>query len=212
MEDVDKILESMRSVSTNKEKGNYGEEACIAALKPYLRLRHGRLLHSLKYPVATNRQGVEYGGNLKLVDGKLYVEPHGGHDEIDLVLITDRRVFLIEVKSYGKAKLLITDSWFFRNGAPYEKDLANQTEKHCRHFYHTFYEYLPDGKPKYIIPVFVSVDKSVIINKSTDNIVFTTLNMLSAAISKYDRYAENSIDVNALMQAIDSKAISYTER
>lgn len=209
---VSSILKKMHSVTDVREKGNLGEEACIAAIKPYAEANSGIILQSLQYPCATNRQGVEYGGNLKLKDGVVFAEPHGGHDEIDIVLITDRRIFLVEVKSYGNAKLLITDDWFFRNGTPYEKDLANQTEKHCRHFYHTFYEYIPDGIPGYIVPVLCSVDKSTVINQSHDKIAISVLNNVCKVIGQHDKVSKYSIDVNALMKAIKEKSNSFQER
>lgn len=210
--DVYSILKKMHSVHDAKEKGNLGEEACIAALKPYAESNSGIIIQSLQYPCATNSQGIEYGGNLKLVDGSLFVEPHGNIDEIDIVLITDRRIFLVEVKSYGNAKLLITDDWFFRNGSPCEKDLANQTEKHCRHFYHTFYEYIPDGNPHYVVPVLCSVDKSTVTNQSQDKIAISVLNNICKVIGQLDRTSKYSVDVKALMQAIKEKSTSFQER
>jgi len=193
-----------------KEKGDIGEQLCIKALLPYCDMVGGKLVHSFEYPCATRENGEFYPGNIFFEGDTPKAGPAGGVDEIDVVLLTPRRIFAIEVKSYSNARFVVTDDATYKGSAKLDKDLIAQTEKHCRHFYHNFYEVLPDGKPDYIIPVFCSVDKSSIKNESHDPIIFCVLNNVARAISQVDKYSSWSIDIPAVLSAMKKKSSRMT--
>ena len=131
----------------------------------------GLIYHSYQYPYQSDTSGKIYTGNIKLENGK-YVEytesKRALEDEIDVLFVTDYRVFVIEVKSYH-AKIEIYDHWLKKNGTEVDKSPILQTEKHCRHLYHAISYVLPDGNPNYIVPLCCFVDRCTVTdNRSTE--------------------------------------------
>lgn len=149
-----------------KSKGSIGEEILLQILKDYRQTQpEARIIHSYSYKLQSDRDSKTYPGNIKKIGGS-FCEVTGENliDEIDLVLITPYRIFAIEAKARtGTWK--IYDHWVKQNGTESEKSPITQTEKHARHLYHLLHEYLPDGKPEYIVPLTVFVDKAKILDE-----------------------------------------------
>ncbi|MER2114152.1 MAG: nuclease-related domain-containing protein [Solibacillus isronensis] len=81
--------------------------------------------------------------------------------EIDLLIITPYRVFVIEIKTvYGimkideNSQIEISKTGEF-TGDFEKKNYFQQNEMHARHLYYHLAPVLPDGKPEYIIPLVV---------------------------------------------------------
>jgi hypothetical protein len=101
---IDKLLDDMsklRGRKTGVGKGNIGEAAALQILTLH-KNRIGRrcvIFQSYAYPYVPKIEG-----NIKLSpDGSFVHEPgkRGTDDEIDIVMLTDYRIFLIEVKAYS---------------------------------------------------------------------------------------------------------------
>ena len=155
-----------------KQKGNLGEDAVLSICLDIKRSLGGILIQSFEYPYASNQQGKNYTGNIKLENGQYveYTDIKGLKDEIDVLLVTPTRIFPIEVKSY-KANIKVYDHWMDRDnngpGAPkgmqpVDKSPIAQAEKHARHFYHQMYEVIPEGQAAYIVPIVCFVDKCTV--------------------------------------------------
>lgn len=225
MSKVDNILANMRSVSKAGDyiaKGALGEQALIEVIKDYTRCNGGVMFQSVKYPYAHKHDNTIAGGNLKWEDGKIVSYETGGGrelvDECDVVLITDRRIFILEAKSYSQTTLIITPYWTFSSkkkcpenplGAV-EKCLMSQTEKHARHFYNTFWEFLPEGYPDYIVPILVSIDKSKIQNQQ-DEYPVAVLNNVNYVIGELDKYLKYSLNVAKIVDAMRDRCIHMGE-
>ena len=146
-----------------KVKGTAGEEAVLAILQEYQNVRGGTIFHSYTYEYSKRRDGTNYPGNIKLEQGKFIEIPgnKGTQDEIDLVYVTPYRIFAIECKARtGKWK--VYDHWASQSGKEVDKSPVAQCEKHARHLYYMLYEFLPDGRPEYIVPLTVFVDRATI--------------------------------------------------
>ena len=160
---MNKIAESYKRLNrcraVAKEKGDAGEEIAVNLALEFQETTDCILLWSYSYPYQTYRDNRVVEGNFKW-DGKEVVEltKEGYSDEIDLVIITDYRIFVIECKARS-GKWLLYDHWAKQNSAKVDKVPHIQCEKHCRHFYHLVREFLPDGKADYIQPLTVYVDK-----------------------------------------------------
>lgn len=206
---IDGALEKMndhRDVA--KEKGTAGEEAVLALILKYIEEQGcGAVYHSYEYPYATNRQGVFYPGNINLIDEKFAAVPSrvGFKDEIDLLLITDFRIFAIEVKARGGTWNLY-NWWSTQNGRKLDKCPICQAEKHCRMLYHQIYEYLPGGSKEYIVPLVVFVDKAKTIDsRSLDmrtTVPVAVLNNLRNKIITYNTPLANSLDVPNILDRL----------
>ena len=177
------LLSKLKSV----DKGDVGEDVIFEILKTVQKKRGGIIFHSYKYPYIPNIPG-----NVKIDDnGKVYVVPGDNHmDEVDLIYVTDYRIFLIEVKAYRSKDIRFTDLWTYHNKAADSKSVLCQSEKHGRHFYHTFYSYLPNGSSEYIIPLVCLVDKC----KFTDKRSSKDLNYLPACLRNELVYYLNELD------------------
>lgn len=169
---VDRILANMHSagkMGDYKEKGTAGEKAALALVLEHSKAnRGGRVYHSFKYPYATNNAGVPYLGNVFYENG-VYTDKTSAslYDEIDILYVTKFRIFVIEIKSY-RAKIQIDNTWIKKNGEMEHKSPIWQTEKHCRHLYHSIWEVLPEGRPEYIVPVVCFVDKCTVKDERSD--------------------------------------------
>jgi hypothetical protein len=144
-------------------KGTAGEIASLAVLQSLQEEGENiSIYHSYSYPYAVSRDGNVYPGNVKLEDGK-YILINGREydtDEIDILLVSPIRIIVIEVKARGGRWTFGEDLWGRQNSTQVDKDPVIQCEKHCRHLYHTIYEALPEGRPEYIQPLTLFVDKA----------------------------------------------------
>lgn len=202
VEDALKKMNANRLV--HKEKGDFGEQAIIAIVRSYQELAGGTIIHSFRYPYATNRQNVPYPGNIHLDNGD-FVEVKSKmalQDEIDVVYITKYRIFSIECKARGGTWRL-ENKWCSQNGRPVDKSPLAQAEKHVRHLYHSIYEYLPDGNPNYIIPLTVFVDKARVLDSRNDQqkvyIPIAIADILKQRIKDCDSPLKYSLDTEGIL-------------
>lgn len=85
--------------------------------------------------------------------------------EIDILLVTPYRIFVIEVKTiYGNMRVYRDHNIeIIRKGKFQEqfesKNYFRQNEMHCRHLYYHLQGLLPDGNPDYIQPLIVMTGK-----------------------------------------------------
>lgn len=220
MPTVDDILAQMRNagkVMDVKAKGDLGEDAVLDLCLGIKRSCNGILVQSFSYPYASNAQGKNYTGNIKLEGGK-YVEYTEGNltDEIDILLVTNFRIFPIEVKSY-KANIRVYDHWMDRdnNGPsvpkgmqPVDKSPIAQAEKHARHLYHQIYEVLPDGQPAYIVPIVCFVDRCTVNDDrcavNQKYLPVSILNTLRQTIFQYNTPLKYGLDLEAVKRKLNA--------
>lgn len=143
-----------------KKKGAAGELAALDIVHTYRAVRGGLLKQGFTYPYASNRQGKTYLGNIFWDEeaGRFYDLTRQLNDEIDILYISNYRIFPIEVKSYHDSTMVVEHGWLYRQGRRVEKSPYAQAEKHARHLYHQLYDVIPDGDPRYIIPMVCFVD------------------------------------------------------
>lgn len=163
IKDAYATLNKCRTVA--KDKGDAGEQILISLAKDYQKIHKCTILWSYSYPYQSDRDGITYTGNIKKHDGK-YEEltKEGYNDEIDVVIITDYRIFVVECKARS-GKWVLYDHWARQNGSDVDKSPITQCEKHARHLYHLIHEWIPDGKPEYITPITAFVDKCELTDK-----------------------------------------------
>lgn len=212
--DVNRILKRMRTEGklSYKAKGDLGEQAVLSICIERQRKNGGLLYSSYKYPYQHNSTGQTAGGNIVLVDGKFTdVTKDSYEDEIDILYITNYRIFVIEVKSY-KAKIDIYDHWFKKNGSNVDKSPITQTEKHCRHLYQALWEYIPDGDPKYIVPIVVFVDKCTINDDRSEDmrkyIPVCILNNFKETINLYNMPLRYNLDLKSIKKKLEQLKVS----
>lgn len=163
---INDILAKMRmsgKVGEMKDKGDLGEDAVVAlCYDRKQKFNSGLLYQSFKYPYQSDRNKNCYTGNVMYTGDK--DNPFSDYtsdsidDEIDVLYITNYRVFPIEVKSYHARHLDVYEHWFNRENKPEKKSPIMQAEKHARHLYHAIFDVLPDGNPNYIVPMVCFVD------------------------------------------------------
>lgn len=213
---IDSILKDMRKagkVSDWKSKGDAGEEAVVQVCLELQRKIGGMVYHSYSYPYQTDTVGRVYTGNIKLENGK-YVEytdsKKGMVDEIDVLYVTDYRVFVIEVKAYH-AKIDIYDHWLKKNGTEVDKSPILQTEKHCRHLYHALSCVLPDGQPKYIVPLCCFVDRCTVEDDRSPEfekyIEVCILSNLKSSIMSLNTPLEYNLDLEEIKRKLNEKKL-----
>jgi hypothetical protein len=201
---IDKILRDMsklRGREAGAGKGDMGEAAVLQILRLHKK-RLGRrcvIFQSYTYPYALNVEG-----NIKLNPEGIFIhEPgkSGTNDEIDIVMLTDNRIFLIEVKAYS-GKILVNDIWTYHANHWDEKSAICQAEKHGRHFYHSFYDVIPEGEHKYIKLITVFTGSCDIEDKRTvnkDYIPIAVANDINKTIHTHDIPDRFSIDIDAVV-------------
>ena len=209
--DINKILARMRKsgkLQDMKGKGDAGEDAVLNICLERQRRRGGLLYQSFEYPYQSNKEGKVYTGNIKWEDDEYreYTETKRQlYDEIDVLYITDYRVFAIEVKAYH-AKIDITNEWMTKNGVKVDKSPIAQAEKHARHLYHAICDVLPDGKPQYIIPICCFVDRCTITDNRSDKMSYyipiTILNTFKKKIIEYDTPLDYNLDLSAIKRKL----------
>lgn len=219
MSRIDDTLARMRQAGklrNIKDKGDLGEDAVLDICLAIKRQIGGFVIQSYAYPYASNREGKNYTGNIKLENGQFveYTDIKGLTDEIDVLLVTPYRIFPIEVKSY-KAKIRVYDHWMDRdnNGsgtrgmAKVDKSPIAQAEKHARHLYHQIHMCLPDGKPDYIVPMVCFVDRCVVDDDRSDAmqayLPVTILNTLRPTIVQYNAPLRYALDLEAIKRRLN---------
>ena len=202
---IDKILRDMsklRGREAGAGKGDMGEAAIMQILKLHKK-RLGRrcvIMQSYAFPYAPNIEG-----NIKLgSDGSFMHEPgkEGTNDEIDIVMLTDYRIFLIEVKAYS-GKILINDIWTHHANKWDEKSAICQTEKHGRHFYHSFFDVIPEGAHEYIKLITVFTGSCDIEDRRTmnrDYIPIAVANDINKTLHTHDKQGKYNIDVDTVIK------------
>lgn len=174
---INKRLREMRAagkVKDIKAKGAAGEAAAFDIVHEYRTKRGGILRQGFMYPYASDRQSKVYLGNIFWDEEKqrYYDMTKQLNDEIDILYISNYRIFVIEVKAYHDKSIVVTDSWMMRQGKKVEKSPFAQAEKHARHLYHQLYDVIPFGDPRYIVPVVCFVDESVIDEKRSSKMQY----------------------------------------
>lgn len=217
MGSINDVLKNMRSagkVQDMKEKGDLGEEAVLAICNERKqKTGNGLLYQSYMYPYQTNRSGVCYTGNIKY-ENEQFVEYTNDsiNDEIDVLYVTPYRIFVIEVKSYKARSLDVYEHWFNRNSTPVDKSPIAQAEKHARHLYHAIYDVLPDGNPKYIVPMVCFVDKCRVRDDRSehfrDYVPVCILNNLLKTLNKYNTPLEYNLDLTHLERKLQTTKVS----
>lgn len=210
MASVNAILKDMRKqgkLKDMKAKGDAGEDAVLQLVLERKRQTGGLVFQSYRYPYQQNRQGVTYLGNIKLEGDQFveYTDARNGRileDEIDILYITPYRIIPIEVKSYH-AKLLLKDSWMWKQGTPVDKSPVAQAEKHARHLYHALYDVIPDGRPEYIRPIACFVDRCTLIDERTDDEInylpCCILNNLKSTLVQVNTPLRYNLDLDTIL-------------
>lgn len=205
--DINKILASMRQsgkLQDWKGKGDAGEDAVLNICLERQRRMGGLLYQSFEYPYQSDRSGKTYTGNIKFENNQYleYTESNRQlYDEIDILFVTDYRIFAIEVKSYH-ADIRIYDHWFDKNKDPVDKSPITQAEKHARHLYHAIHDVLPDGKPQYIVPICCFVDRCKIKDERSDTMRYyvpiSILNNFKQRLMEYNTPLEYNLDLSSV--------------
>lgn len=219
--DINDILQSMRAagkVRDNKGKGNFGEDAVFSIIHNYCIQRGGFIERGYMYPYATNKAGVTYLGNIFLGEDGIY--SHNSrkvNDEIDILYVSPFRIFPIEVKSYH-ANMVLKDEALYQNkvisyhATQGHKNPIWQTEKHARHLYHSLYEVLPDGNPKYIQPILCFCDRCDFTDERSmemqQYIPATVLNSLKEVLMDFDTPLEYRLDIDMVMKVLKERRSS----
>lgn len=217
---IDSILQDMRKagkVSDWKDKGNAGEQAVLQVCLELQRKIGGLIYHSYQYPYQSDTSGKIYTGNIKLENGN-YVEytesKRALEDEIDVLFVTDYRVFVIEVKSYH-AKIEVYDHWLKKNGTEVDKSPILQTEKHCRHLYHAMSYVLPDGNPNYIVPLCCFVDRCTVTDNRSPEferyIPICILNNLKSTLMSLNTPLDYNLDLEEIKRKLNEKKSNCEE-
>lgn len=192
---INSKLAAMRAagkVKDIKAKGAAGEAAAFDVVHAYRAAHGGILKQGFTYPYATNRQGTLYLGNIfwDAEKSKYYDLTSFVNDEIDILYISNCRIFPIEIKAYHDDTMVVTDTWLYRKGQPVEKSPYTQAEKHARHLYHQLFDVIPNGDPKYIVPLVCFVDECTIDDQRSPKMQYylptTTLDSLAQTISERD--------------------------
>lgn len=221
--DVNAVLSAMRKagkMSDYKSKGDLGEDAVLElCLRRRDAVGKGLLYQSFVYPYQTNANGVCYVGNVIRDDstGKFVDYSRDSiNDEIDILYVTPYRVFPIEVKSYGKARLDVSDLWFARNGSFVDKSPIAQAEKHARHLYHAIYEALPNGDPAYIKPMVCFVDNCTLREERNDYfhdyIPVCIFNRFLATLNEYNTPLKYNLDLQAIAKKLNDVQVSVKKK
>lgn len=208
--DVNTALENLnKSRGVNKAKGDFGEEAVLAVVDKYRKLReHGYIYHSFSYKYASDMHSRNYPGNIKRNEDGTLESIDGSSstkDEIDILFITSNRIFAIEAKARsGYWKLF--DYWCTQSSRTLDKYPVAQAEKHARHLYHQIYAYLPDGNPDYIVPITVFVDKAVIEDSRNERhqkeYPIAILNTLIEVLMEYDKPLDYALDLPKIREKL----------
>ena len=207
---INSYLKKMHSVS-GTSKGVYGEQAAFKICEQLYQKYGGILYHSFVYPTSQEKDG-----NIKIdAQGSLFLERLGPTTEIDILLVTMNRVFIIEVKAYKAKEITLLPNKI--TGCFYtEKSPIHQNEMHARHLYEAIYKTLPDGKSEYIVPICVIVDKCKLVDKrpawQMEYIYKATLDTLPILLEQKNTPLEKIIDLRAMSKTLTDVAIKYEKK
>lgn len=222
VDSINKSLEDMRragKLQDIKAVGAAGEAAAFDIVHDY-RTRHGGLLkQGYMYPYASNRQSQIYLGNIFWdAERRCYYDMTKQlNDEVDILYVSNFRVFAIEVKAYHDDSIVVTDTWMERRGEKVEKSPFAQAEKHARHLYHSLYDVLPDGDPRYIVPLVCFVAECTVDDRRSQSmqeyLPMTVLQDLKAFLVSHDHPVDPSLGYTLNLDMVEKKLKSIeTER
>lgn len=204
---VSQYIKQMRSES-GTEKGVWGERAVVRALLNLYQTRGGILIHSYEYDVDKDKPG-----NIKNDNGKIYLENLGDRTEIDVLYISNYRVFPIEVKSYAADEIVLTTQGISGCSVT-NKSPIHQNEMHCNHLYSWIWEGI-EGNPNFIVPIVSFMtwhNKPVIRDNRPANerqyIHVTNLNTLIPTIEKLDTPLDRRLNLEQMDRLLRSHMIS----
>lgn len=212
---INQKMKQMRAagkVMDVKAKGAIGEAIVMDVVHEIRTKRGGILKQGFMYPYASNSAGKIYLGNIFFDEAtqKFQDITRQLNDEIDVLYVSNFRIYVIEVKSYHAKKILIDSKWFYREGKPVDKSPLAQAEKHARHLYHQLYEYIPHGNPNYIVPIVCLVDESQWDDQRSDAqeyyLPVIGRSEITKTIMKYEYPPDNSeftLDLPAIEQRLN---------
>lgn len=207
--DINKYLKQMHKTSS-VDKGNIGEKAVLKVCEELYQKGGGILYHSFTYKTDSSQAG-----NIKRHDGKFYIENTGNVTEIDVLLVTEYRVFVLEVKAYKAKQITLTDEGI-SGCAITDKSPVHQNEMHCRHLYPSILRALPDGCSKYIVPVVIFVDNCTVTDNRSDTqknyIYVSTLNQLESCLNTLNRPLDYRIDLDVMDKCLSEICVSYEKK
>lgn len=128
--------------------------------------------------------------------------------EIDLLIVTPYRIFVIEIKTvYGRLKIyensemeITTDGNFTEEFE--SKNYFQQNEMHARHLYYHLHQALPDGSHKYLVPLVVVAGKMSYIDSRPDELQeqypITTASNLYSELERLNTPLDNLLDLNKI--------------
>lgn len=192
--DVNKYLSAMHS-KRGVDKGSYGEMAVFKICEQFYRDNGGILIHSYSFKVDKDQAG-----NIKKDEnGNLFIENLGSSTEIDVLYVSQYRVYPIEVKAYKAKQIELKDDGIY-GCYKTDKSPIHQNEMHCRHLYPFLFRALPNGDTRYIVPVVCLVDKCKIIDARSDwqkdYIHLTVLNNIKQFIEETNTPLEYRFDLD----------------
>ena len=204
---VDATIDKMHKTG-GTGKGVYGEQAVLRICELLYQQQGGIVYHSFVYPCDPTKAG-----NIKVNQfGNLVVEPNAKSTEIDVLYVTQNRVFPIEIKAYKAKEITLTADRIY-GCYKTDKSPIHQNEMHARHLYHAIYKSLPDGKSSYIRPIVVFVDKCKIIDQRPDwqlqYIYKATLDTLPTLLQALDKPGDALIDLVTMENTLKNICISY---
>lgn len=199
----------MHAQQVPTEKGVYGEQAVFSICEDLYQRRGGILIHSYCYKV---EEGLA--GNIKRDGSSFYVENLGSSTEIDILLVTRYKIYLLEVKAYKSKKITLTNERI-EGCAADSKSPVHQNEMHARHLYPKIFASLPDGQCyEYIVPIVVFTDETKIVDSRTPDqrnyMYVTILNQLRQLLEEHDKPHNGIVlDVPAIELKLRSAMRSY---
>lgn len=200
-------LEEMRK-SQGVDKGVWGERAIVRILLSLYQERGGILIHSYEYQTDPTKNG-----NIKNHDGELYLEKLGSATEIDVLYVTQYRVFPIEIKSYLANEIRLTTEGI-SGCSTTDKSPIHQNEMHCNHLYSAIWEGI-EADPSFIVPVVAFStweNKPMIYDNRPDNersyIKICNTNTVYDLIKSLDTPNGKRINLDQIDRLLKNKMIS----
>lgn len=207
---INQCLDQMYKVG-GTGKGTYGEQAVLRICESFYQRNGGILYHSYTYKTDSTKAG-----NIKMNQfGELVLEVLGPITEIDVLYVTQNRVFPIEVKAYKANEITLDDRGIY-GCYKVDKSPIHQNEMHARHLYHSIFRALPDGDSSYIIPICVFVDRCKIIDNRSGwqrkYIIKATLDTLPKVLEALDVPGEKLIDLSVMNNVLNETCTKYERR
>ena len=207
---VKSYIDQMRSAS-GVDKGVWGERAALRVLLDIYRERGGILIHSYEYNTDPDKNG-----NIKQENGRHYLEKVGSSTEIDILYVSQYRVFPIEIKSYNADTIILTTQGITGCHTT-NKSPIHQNEMHCNHLYTAIAESI-NGNPQFMVPIVCFMtwhNKPVIQDERPEQerryILTTNINTLADTIRACDTPLDYRINLDmmdrqlkAVMQSADT--------